>query len=278
MAALIIFLVVMILLMPTLNAEKRRQEAEKNKDAPRNIPLQYAYTLDEWYKLRLEFDALIEEDWQKYKIGEITREEYYVKSITCVKSIIEEGYRTLFGTLYAWGVRKAAIRMSEEGYAPGMVDPPYKMSELNWWRPRDFQSGGMRAHWKTCIPTMHSFLTMYPDPKGLENMGCGVIAKTGWEAKLDLEAPVGLYYAYDGHIPGGKEERIKAMKFFQERGYDGKTYTKMPPRDFGDLTEDEILKKYEFVINDKFGIRMQDSYFNSSFYNYKRTGGNTSLY
>ena len=230
----------------TIYFEDHPTKKERMRQMPHgcNIGIQYIYTIDEWYRLRCEFDERIERSWALYKEDLITEEDYKNDCMKVIEDII--GYDNIeeFQTLYQWGVRNAAIRTAKAGYNPGLSNCYGRtLEELNEWEPERYASRW--EYWNRCVPGDANFLTMYPDKWELEYMYLGNIKHDQWSALPFKE--------FQGHqmFPGyfGEEARRTALDLLVERGYDGETYTKEAPRNFGDLTEEEIKKKYKYVVN-----------------------------
>lgn len=256
----------------------QKKAIEEARPVPRNLPLQYIYTIDEWYKLRCEFDQLIDAQWEKYRKGEITKEEYRDSCKLVEKQIIGDEYNQDFETLYQFGVRNAAIRMVKMGYAPGMTKSlHYTKKDLAGWEPDCFPiwPSHPKDDWIKCVPgepKPRTFLTMYPNPGQLEFIGCGIYEDGVWYPELDEDAPVGKYYKPDDYLgKGDKNERMKAVSLLQSRGYNGKEYALEPKRDFGDLTQEEIDKKYFYVTSRFYPENEEQWSAVSSYYtNYRR--------
>lgn len=235
-----------------LHRAETRHRGYMNSTPPRNLPIQYAYTIDEWYSLRKQFDRLIEPDWQAYRIGNINRNTYKVRCDQAVRQIIPAEYISKFQTLYRWGARAAAIRMANKGYEPGWIEfANYRRTELQNWTPDSYHPGAVyetaaRNGWPKCIPGRNCFLDLYPDGHILEIMGCGTMVNNTWTAEKDPNAWCSNYYTA---LSLFEPERDKAISFYQQRGFDGHSYLG-EERSFNGLSPEEIAKKYEFIILD----------------------------
>lgn len=247
-----LLLIIIIIVVICVN-HYRKWDRYKLSSPDRNIPIQYAYTIDEWRSLREEFDRRISSDWNAYKNNLITRAQYQERCQSVVQSIIPREYIGICPTLYRWGVLKAAKRMVREGYSPGMNDlAPWDRYELSHWEPECYyghrperQPHG-RNGWKNCIPGDHTFLDLSPRPENLERMGCGMIRDGVW---VPVEDPNANCYVYYSHFrTPNKKERQKAINYFVGRGYMS-GYSGLVG-EFGTLTKEEKARKYEFVIID----------------------------
>lgn len=226
----------------------RKKEIKENLDPGCNPGLHLIYEIDEFYKLRLQFDEIIEPVWQKYRTDEITRDEYKVASDAAVVQIIgEENANGEFNSLLRFGAKNAAYRIAREGYNPGSTPFRRTTRELRYWKPRCWEGDPDcdSRPWRLKKVYFRSFLDMYPSAHAIgEIYDVGTYDRsTGtWTNKCKERG-----YGYNTYGFYGKENVEKTLQLLNERGYDGKTYLNMPKRDFGDLTKEEIKKKYEFI-------------------------------
>lgn len=220
-----------------------------------NTVLQYIYALDEFYELRLKFDELIDPYWEKYRKNFMTREEYKRHSDEAVKKIIGPYYKD-FDTLYKFGIRNAAIKVARDGFNPGQIKYPagYSKFALKSWTPQTYPSiggSGLYDHWNRCL-SWHKqpFLTCYPNVWEFVNLGCGLYDQKTEKFTYVIaeERKLGMYAAAYGYGSNEKARR-RVLEVLAERGYNGKTYTKLPDRNITGWTERGIELKYEFVVN-----------------------------
>ena len=200
-----------------------KKERMKKMSHGCNIGLQYIYTIDEWYKLRCEFDKRIEASWILYKEGAIDEEKYKEKCLRAVEGIIGYDYIEEFKTLYQWGVRNAALRVAREGYNPGLSGCYGRtLDELKRWNPERY--GSRWDYWQHCVPGDADFLTMYPDKWELEYMYVGHIKHDQWTA-YPFEKFKG-YQMFPGYF--GEDARKATLDLLVERGYNGVIYENEP--------------------------------------------------
>lgn len=245
----LIFVLFVILLCNFIDKSEEKKQMIEEQSPGNNVGLQYIYTIDEWYKLRLEFDEAIEKDWNIYSKGGMKKEKYKEKCILAVKKIIGEDYPN-FKTLYEYGVRNAAIRVAREGYNPGETRAKaFCKRKLKTWEPISYRTGYLSPadHWSRCIPGNGNFLTMYPDPWELEYMHCGIMENGKWIGEhVEDHSFGGSHFTF----PDSDKKRFSVIDYLVSRGYDGESYTKEPKRSFEKLSQMQISKKYEFVVKD----------------------------
>lgn len=225
----------------------RREKYENNSHPDMNVPLHYIYAVDEWEKLRRQFDQEIEPVWQKYRFNDISPLDYQLACIKAVDKIIgKENRQKGFDTFFKWGIRNAAIRMAREGYAPGKADAILTLAELKRWVPETWNIPGWKMNrWNECNIGTKGFMDLYPDASALERAGVGQRDwKTGiWSPRTTSRYP-GSYREYFGL--GYATSPQKVEQYLVRRGYNGKTYTNERTRGDG-LCDAERIKKYEFV-------------------------------
>ena len=237
----------------------RKQEVYLNDYRMRNLPLQYMYLIDEWYKLRLRFDQEIETSWNKYRDRKISREEYRQESWAAMKRIIPADKRNTFQNLYRYGCYLAAMKMIDEGYLPGYMEwavPDNR--EMLRWRPTEYISDtpNNRGSWMRCIPGEHSMLDLYPDGQYLDYMGCGRMRNHAWTPEIRSDSNCASYYTnlYTSDV---SKEREKVVAAYVKRGFNGYRYTNEPERNYKGLTQQEVVEKYEFI-NHKPDMMVED--------------------
>lgn len=223
----------------------RRERYENNSHPSINVPLHYIYAVDEWDKLRQQFDKKIEPVWAKYRFNEISSLDYELACYKVVEEIIGiENKRRGFRTLYQWGIRNAAVKMAKQGYAPGKAETALSLAELRRWEPEQWYISDYKlGRWNDCDISGKGFMQLYPDACALENAGVGKRDwKTGMWSRRTEPRLAGSYREYFGLC--GSPEKVE--RYLEQRGYNGKTYVGERARG-GGLCAAEQLKKYEFV-------------------------------
>lgn len=244
-----ILFIIVIVVFVFCKKQSKIDKNDLNSMLPRNLPLQYMYTIDEWYRLRCEFDKEIEAAWELYRVKKISKEKYREESWAAVRRIIPADKRSNFQNLYRYGCYLAAMRVIEEGYMPGYMEYaiPTK-GEMTHWRPTEYipNTPGNRGSWMRCIPGAHSILDLYPEGQYLDYMGCGRMKNGFWTPECREDAWCKPYYSCssDDQVSSARRSAISA---FQQRGFNGYRYVGEPDRNFGDLTLQEISNKYEFL-------------------------------
>ena len=235
---------------------KPREKAEENGHPGSNPSLQMIYELDEFYRLRLRYDELIEGDWRKYRSGETSREQYKEASRLAIDKIVSEEDVKIrsssceFNTLFRMGVRNAAYRVAREGFNPGVQPYTRNKRQLKEWVPTGWlhDKDKYERRWRDPHTRPTDFLKLYPDPFVLATFYyVGTWRREDNRWLHDRVIHPGLGSDNYGLYAEASIEHTKLLLL--EKGYNGKTYLNEPQRDYGDLTENEIKMKYEFLID-----------------------------
>lgn len=230
---------------------RKQLEYEMSLPAQGNLPLQYMYTIDEWYRLRCEFDIEIEPVWEEYKAEKIDRAEYKEACRKAVQNIIPEQYYFRFPSLLRYGCYCAAMKIMDCGYAPGYIktnDITVGEMKNRSYEPLTYRYGRNydRNYWMACAPVYRTFIDMYPIGQVMDFMGCGRMTSKGWIPTMREDADCCYYYGWPYTTKDIR--RKEAIDALVARGFDGFKYTNEPERHFNGLSDEEIKKKYEFVI------------------------------